>query len=134
MRLFRKFRHDERGAAAMEFALVSPALILFVVGIAQLGTLFMAQSGLTNAVAEGARYATVYPRPTDTQIAARMAEARYGLNPANITVEPFAHGEVDSANYIDITMSYDVTPDFIFFTLPEITLTETRRAFIHEVE
>ena len=53
MNLFFRLKREEKGAAALEFALVAPALILFIVGIAQFGVLFMANNGLSNAVGEG---------------------------------------------------------------------------------
>ena len=129
-KLFR-LKREEKGAAALEFALVAPALILFIVGIAQLGVLFMANNGLRNAVGEGARLATIWPRPTDAQITQRITDGRFGLKQSGITGPTYATGVSAGANYVDVTMSYTVTPDFIFFTLPPMTLTETRRAFVH---
>ena len=132
MGVVRKLRGSERGAAALEFALVTPALVLFIIGIAQLGILFMASAGLRNAVAEGARFATTHPRPNETQIRARIASSRFGLNASNLSTVTISYGVSDSANYADITATYRVVPDFIFFRLPAVTLTETRRAFIHQ--
>lgn len=123
-------RHDERGAAAVEFALVAPALIMLIVGIVQLGVLFMANAGLRNAVAEGARYATLYPRPTATQIRQRIGDSRFGLKPANMSTPTITYGTSDGANYAEIRVTYTVPLDFIFFSVPAVTLTETRRAFI----
>lgn len=132
IRFVARLRGNERGASALEFALVTPALVLFIIGIAQLGVMFMASAGLRNAVAEGARYATTHPRPTDTQIRNRIASSRFGLNAANLSTVSIEYGVSDSANYADITATYRVTPDFIFFRLPAVTLSETRRAFIHQ--
>lgn len=126
----RRVRGHAGGAAAVEFALILPALVLLIVGIAQLGALFMANAGLRNAVAEGARYATIYPRPTDTQIRERITRARFGLDPANIVSPSISYGVSFGAHYADISMSYSVPMNFVFFTLPPVTLTETRRAFI----
>jgi len=121
---------DARGAAALEFALVVPALVVFIIGIAQLGILFMANAGLRNAVAEGARYATIYPRPTDTQIRQRITDTRFGLTPANIGTVTVTHGVSSGTDYADISMSYNVPLNFVFFTAPPVTLTESRRAFV----
>lgn len=129
-RLIRRLRRSEAGAAAVEFALLAPALILMIIGIAQLGILFMSNAGLRNALAEGARYATIYPRPTDAQIQQRITDRRFGLKPANVTTYPIVHGTSNGANYADIKLSYSVPLNFIFFNLPPVTLTETRRAFI----
>lgn len=131
MRILSRLKGETRGAAALEFALVAPALILFIIGIAQFGVMFMANNGLRNAVGEGARYATIYPRPTNAQISQRVTDGRFGLNPARITGPTYTSGVSAGTEYVDITMSYTVTPDFIFFTLPPMTLTETRRAFVY---
>lgn len=131
-RLFR-LKREERGAAALEFALAAPILILFIVGIAQCGVLLFANNGLRSAVGEGARLATIFPRPTNAQITAHVTNRRFGLDASKITGPTYATGVASGANYLDITMSYTVTPDFIFFTLPPMTLTETRRAFVHPV-
>ena len=126
---FKRIGGEARGAAAIEFALIAPALILLIVGIAQLGILFMANAGLRNAVGEGARMATVYPRPTDDQIRARIAERRFGIDPARMTTPAISHGTVDGAPYADISVSYTLSLNFIFFSAPPITLTERRRVF-----
>ncbi|HEV2865939.1 MAG TPA: TadE/TadG family type IV pilus assembly protein [Allosphingosinicella sp.] len=136
-KLSRTLRRNERGAAAMEFALVAPALILLIIGIAQLGILFMANAGLRNAVAEGARFATLDPRQAITpeertaRIRNRITSSRFGLDPANMSTPTVTYGTSDSANYADISASYTVQLNFIFFSLSPITLTESRRAFIY---
>lgn len=131
MRLLRRIRREERGAAALEFVLIAPALILMIVGIAQLGILYLANAGLRNAVAEGARFATIWPRPDDTAIAARITSSEFGLIPANMDPPVITHGVDAGANYVDISVSYDVPLNFIFFEVPPVTLTESRRAYIN---
>lgn len=51
----RAVRSDERGAAAVEMALVLPILILLVGGIIDFGFAFNAQVSLTHAAREGVR-------------------------------------------------------------------------------
>ncbi len=133
MRLLRRLRLEERGAAALEFVLIAPALIMMIVGIAQLGILYLANAGLRNAVAEGARFATIWPRPSDTAIATRITSSEFGLIAANMDDPVITHGVDAGANYVDITVSYDVPLNFIFFTVPPVTLTESRRAYINAV-
>ncbi len=84
MRLRR--RHRERGAAAVEFALVLPVLVLFVFGIVDLGRAFMDQAILTNAAREGTRYATVVVKDATTATNSKTAiesraKAAAGLDP-----------------------------------------------------
>lgn len=51
----------ERGAAAVEFALVVPLLLLLVFGIIQYGYMLSFRQALSQAAAEGARAAAVAP-------------------------------------------------------------------------
>lgn len=125
-----------RGASAVEFALAVPLLLGFVLGTAQLGMVFFAQADLRNAVAAGARHASIYPRPGDEavidRIEARMTDlrARYVEGP---TVERGT--DANGNDYADIEMRYAVPLDFILFQTPPITLTERRRVFTQpEVE
>lgn len=124
-------RRNQRGATAIEFALAAPVLLVFIIGIAQLGLLFFANAGLRSSVAEGARYATIFPRPTDAEITARAMQQRFGLDPAHLTGPTLAHGTSDGVAYVDISMSYAVPIDFLFFKTPPVTISVTRRAFTH---
>ncbi len=128
--LLARLRRDRRGGGAVEFALIAPLLFGAIIGIAQLGMLFFANAGLSNAVAEGARYATIYPKPTDTQIRARITAQRFGLNASYLTTASITPGTSNGAKFLDISMSYAVPLDFIFFDGPTVTLVKTRRAYV----
>ena len=52
-------RGSERGASAVEFALVLPILVLFLLGMMQFGIVFAANQGLEAAAREGGRLAAV---------------------------------------------------------------------------
>lgn len=128
--LLRKLRRNNRGAAALEFAIAAPILILFLIGLARLGILYMANAGLRSAVAEGARLATIYPRPSNTQISQRITASRFGLDSSRMTQPTITEGVSNGANYVDITVQYSVTMDFVFFQLAPVVLVERRRAFV----
>lgn len=53
--LFKRLRRDERGATAVEFALVAPILFILTLGVIEAGALLTASSALEAAVHEGAR-------------------------------------------------------------------------------
>jgi Flp pilus assembly protein TadG len=55
---------DERGAAAVEFALVAPLLIMLVMGVVSYGYMLSFRQALSQGAAEGARAAAVSPYPT----------------------------------------------------------------------
>jgi Flp pilus assembly pilin Flp len=53
--LLRNFLFDQRGVTAVEFAFVSPILLLFTIGILEFAMVFMASNVLENAVNNAAR-------------------------------------------------------------------------------
>jgi len=135
MSLLKRLRSSERGAAALEFVIIAPALVMMIVGIARLGILFMANAGLRNAVAEGARYSTVWlatqnRRPTNAEIRTRITNSHFGLDSTLFTSITVNSGVDGGINYVDITADYTVPMDFIFFNAGNVTLSETRRAFV----
>lgn len=61
--MFHRANRSERGAAAVEMALVLPVLILLIGGIVDFGRAYYTQIILTNAAREGARGAIVLADP-----------------------------------------------------------------------
>lgn len=131
MNSHKRIHRDSRGASLVEFAFVLPILVAFIFAIAQLGIFYFAKSGLSSAVGEGARMATIYPRPTDEQIIQRITSRRFGLDPAFVTGPTLTHGVVNGRNYVDIEMTYQAPVDLLFAPGPKVTLTERRRAYEH---
>jgi len=124
MNMIRSLATATRGAAAVEFAMITPPLVLMLVGI-----LYGANAGLEHAVGEGARFATLYPSPTNDAIKARVTDKEFALRSDRLIGPNVSRGIVDGTKYVDVTMSYDVPLDFVLFQGPTIRLTETRRAF-----
>jgi Flp pilus assembly protein TadG len=58
---------DDRGAAAVEFALVLPVLLLLVFGIIDAGRMLNMQLALTQAAREGVRVVALGGTPADAQ-------------------------------------------------------------------
>src|SRR3954462_9853921 len=92
MMTIRNLRRDEDGAGAVEFALVAPALLGFIIGLTQLGMLFFANADLHNAVAAGARLAMIWPRPTDDQIKQRIVSMLPKLDQSKLSAATVTHG------------------------------------------
>lgn len=129
-RLAPRLLSDARAAALVEFALVAPILLGMLMGSVQLGRIYLANAGLRNTVEDAARYATIWPRPTQTQITARMAANRFGLEADNITSQSVVFTD-DSPDYVTISMTYNVTVSYV---LAEQTFAfaESRRAYVSE--
>jgi len=69
----------ERGASAVEFAIVLPVLFLVIAGIVDFGRYFFTQIQVTNAAREGARAAVVLPNPASTDMTAITQRALAGV-------------------------------------------------------
>jgi len=132
-RLFQRLRRDRRGVSVVEFALLAPLFILIIVGIAQMGILYYAHSSLRNAVSEGARYATIYPRPSADAVIARInANRATGNNGTYSTPTVVYQQDTATLNWrATIGMTYTTTLNFLFFTWPNVTLSYSRQAYVH---
>jgi Flp pilus assembly protein TadG len=152
----RSFLRDKSGVSAVEFALMAPLLFTMAVGTTQMGKLFFAHAGLRNLVSEGARFAAISPRPTDAEIKARLQAGGFGLVTSNIGAPVVCYGYALASSdsnvappaintaattapptmveYADITVTYSVQLDYIFWRPAATVLTEKRRAFIYPLE
>ncbi|WP_306915829.1 MULTISPECIES: TadE/TadG family type IV pilus assembly protein [unclassified Arthrobacter] len=81
---------SERGAVAVEFALLAPVLVLLLLGIMEFGRAYNTQITLSSAAREGVRVMAINNTPTAARTAVRNAAT--GLQPAltdaNIAVTP----------------------------------------------
>ena len=130
MTIMRNIKRDEKGVAAVEMAFALPILLLFVYGIFQFGVILQANAGMQHALGEGARYATLYPKPADSLIQTRMSNSVFGMNIGTFgapTVTTPATSECTNCRLL--TVSYTVTPDFVFFSGPAINLVRTKRVY-----
>ena len=71
---------DERGASAVEFALIVPLLIMLVLGIAEFGHAFQVQGTLSAAAREGVRTMALQNDAAAARTAVRTAAS--SLSPA----------------------------------------------------
>ena len=126
----------ERGAAAVEMALVLPVLLLVVGGLIDFGRAFYANMVLGNAAREGVRMVALGGYTT-TQIQDRIQQATPGLTwsyaAGSPTACPASPGSTDFAT-VSLThpFSYtvlDVVPGILGFTIsaPTINSTATMR-------
>ncbi|MFF1251026.1 TadE/TadG family type IV pilus assembly protein [Pseudarthrobacter sp. NPDC058329] len=71
--------HDsERGAAAVEFAILLPLLLMLVLGTIEFGRAYNAQITLTNAARDGVRVMAIANDPVSAKVAAKNAAASVG--------------------------------------------------------
>lgn len=130
--MIRRLKRDEQGAAAVEMALALPVLIVFIYGIFQVGMVMAASAGMQHALGEGARLATIYPYPTDATVKTRIENKIFGTYIGNYTVDDPADLKNGAGTTYakDLRVTYTVTPNFLFFTAPPITLVRTKRVYL----
>jgi Flp pilus assembly protein TadG len=76
----------ERGAAAVEFALIAPLLVVLFLGIVEFGRAYHVQTMLSQAAREGVRAMALRNDPVGAVVAARAAAPTLVLS--TVTVNP----------------------------------------------
>jgi Flp pilus assembly protein TadG len=122
-----KLWRDRRGVAALEFALIAPALLLLTVGIIDVGRMMWMASTLDHAAREGARYATAHGAqsavPTSTaEVQAFVLNRAIGANPANLSVSVNWSPNSNPGGTVTVTVGYQYNSLLVgFITRDPIT-------------
>jgi Flp pilus assembly protein TadG len=102
----RRARTARRGAALVEFALVAPIFLAFVVGSIELGRAITVQEALTNASREGARVATLDgAMDSDVTSAVDTYLSGMSISGANTTVSPDNPGTYPGGTQVTVSVS-----------------------------
>jgi Flp pilus assembly protein TadG len=101
-------KSSERGAVAVEFALLAPILIMLLLGIMEFGRAYNVQISLTNAAREGARNMAINNTQASARAAAKTAAEQ--LSPAladgNVT---FSASSCVVGSQMSVTVSYSLS-------------------------
>ena len=83
-----KPRPSDRGAAAVEFALVVPLLVALVMGIAEFGRAYNVQTTLSAAARDGVRVMALHNNPATARSTAKASAAGLNLRDDQIADTP----------------------------------------------
>jgi Flp pilus assembly protein TadG len=125
---FSALARDKSGSAAMEFVIAVPILVMMIWGIFQIAIVLMANAGMQNALGQGARLATVYPTPTDTQIQSKITSGKFGLG--NGTWDTPTITTNSAAKTKTISVAYHQPTNFLFFSGPTVNLTASKVVYL----
>ncbi|TYL51631.1 hypothetical protein FXB39_07505 [Nocardioides sp. BGMRC 2183] len=126
----------ERGAAAVEFALILPVLLLLVFGIINFGDMLSVRQGVSQAAAEGARAAAVTPGDTEAKKDAARAAVNDALGAHGATCSAECSFEIarcasasgpdpddpsgtPDCAYVEVVIAYDMLIPGFGLVLPE---------------
>ena len=110
-------RRSERGQTAVEFALVIPVMLLFLLGIFQIGITYFNNESLQTSARDGARAGAIHTGSTLAQIKADV-DAPFETTPPDSTrrssssrrrLQPCRPGTTtlwDQGDTIDVTVTY----------------------------
>lgn len=126
--IFRRLKQDRTAAAAVDFAMTLPIITLLTVGVMQLGVAFLANAGLRNAVEVGARFAVIFPYPSDTDIQNKVRANAFGMEAAQLTVSAPVRGTANGQSFVQVTASYPLQLNFVVLSTPAFTISYTRRS------
>lgn len=102
----RRDGNDRRGAALVEFAMVAPIFLLFVVGSIELGRALVVQEALTNASREGARVGTLDGASTsDVTSAVNSYLTAVSISGAATAVSPSDPGTAAAGTEVTVSVS-----------------------------
>jgi Flp pilus assembly protein TadG len=125
---------DERGAAAVEFGLIFPLIVLILFGIIEFGRAWNVRQTLTDAAREGARVAVVAERAnlSSAQLAdsvarvVRRAAARASLDSTKLVIEANASTGVGgvSGSQARVSLTYEHAPlaGTLIISSPSLTM------------
>ena len=92
-------KHEERGAVAVEMAMLLPLLLLIVLGTVEFGRVLNVQVSMTQAAREGARYAAIHYKDTSGfDVTAKTLAAAPSLTGLPVAVTNDASGCAAGAN------------------------------------
>jgi Flp pilus assembly protein TadG len=114
----------ERGASAVEFALIVPLLLSLVLGIAEFGHAFQVQGTLSAAAREGVRVMALQDDPAAARAAVRTATSMLdpAVSDAQVDIEPASCPQTGGTQLVTLTITYP-KPYLTGFFGAQVTLT-----------
>ncbi len=111
-RFFSRFKREEDGAAAVEFALTFPIFMGLVIFAAESARLVYTLSAISFAAAEASRYVVVHQSSTTEEVEAIARRSIYGLDPTNLQTIVVTNplDTSDQTRLVTVTIQYFYEP------------------------
>lgn len=132
MRTLRRLWRAERGSALIEFAMLSPLTVMFIMASLEFGSAMKANAGLRELAGDAGRTAMVeYQLASDgyfnnatlkSKIVAAAATKRYNLNSSDLTVNVTSKANTALLTVLEITVALQYDYHFSLPFLPNQTI------------
>ena len=131
---------DASGSAAVEFALIGPALIGMFMGVLQLGMGMQNYNALRSISADVSRYAVVNYQTRNRLNTAQLQDYAHGIASAPpyglirarfaVQITVAANQRVTGANEYNVHLTYRIPTFLAIFNISDIPLTYDRPIFV----
>lgn len=98
--------HSEKGASAVEFALLLPILMLLILGIIQFGFIFYHYISITHAAREGARWAALEQPDSDVRLKVKNSAPGLTITDVDIIINPSGDRSGKIGEPVAVTVDY----------------------------
>jgi Flp pilus assembly protein TadG len=122
---------DERGAAAAEFAIVAPFLLLLCLGAAEFGRAMWERHIVTKAVRDATRYLTHVPDPSSTTY--QVIATNYAVRGSASGSAPLLLTDSSGNNLISVSFSVTSTSASGLYGSPLIVTTNATFTFTSDI-
>jgi len=119
--LLRRFTRASDGAAAVEFAIIVPVFVMFIMGIFEGGRMMWIRNSIQTATEEAARYAMAHTTATDTVLITKAADYFDSVSIDNPTFT-VVRDKVGTMDFVTISGVYTFNYLFSFFDFGDIKL------------
>lgn len=99
-------KRRDRGAAAVEFALVLPILLMLVIGIVEFGRAYYVQTTLSGAAREGVRVMALKDDASAATSTVQSYAVDLGVTSGQVAVSP---GSCTAGSNVTVTVTYPMT-------------------------
>lgn len=122
----RTFGACTRGAAAVEFAIVSSLLIMLLIGTIDFGRAWYVRGQLSFLADQAARRVLIQPMVTDAELATTLREAFTAGDPEALAIE-VTIDSAGGASYRILTIEFPLTLFIPYLDSGSVALNVTRR-------
>lgn len=133
MRLNQIIRHltgCKRGATAVEFGLIVPVMLVFVIGTFEISRALMIKNVMQFAVEEAGRYAIVNTSMTTSEITTYAESIVTSFTPSGIVYTATTE-TVGTLNFMDIQATYTFVEAIGLIPIPDIDMTAKSRVLLN---